>query len=93
MRVLFLNPFHGGSHRAFALGWARHSRRADCLYDDVEDLADRLAAVLSRREAWVGPEVDQGQQRLAAAMERFAWARVVGEFDAELERLASGGRP
>src|SRR5262245_1072425 len=28
MRVLFLNPFHGGSHRAFALGWARHSRHA-----------------------------------------------------------------
>jgi glycosyltransferase involved in cell wall biosynthesis len=26
MRVLFLNPFHGGSHRAFAEGWARHSR-------------------------------------------------------------------
>jgi glycosyltransferase involved in cell wall biosynthesis len=28
MRVLFLNPFHGGSHRAFAEGWARHSRHA-----------------------------------------------------------------
>ena len=27
-RVLFLNPFHGGSHRAFAEGWARHSRHA-----------------------------------------------------------------
>jgi len=26
MKVLFLNPFHGGSHRAFAEGWARHSR-------------------------------------------------------------------
>ena len=26
MRVLFLNPFHGGSHRAFAEGWARHTR-------------------------------------------------------------------
>jgi glycosyltransferase involved in cell wall biosynthesis len=26
MRVLFLNPFHGGSHRAFAEGWARASR-------------------------------------------------------------------
>ena len=25
-RVLFLNPFHGGSHRAFAEGWAKHSR-------------------------------------------------------------------
>lgn len=25
-RVLFLNPFHGGSHRAFAEGWAAHSR-------------------------------------------------------------------
>ena len=28
MRVLFLNPFHGGSHRAFSEGWARHSRHA-----------------------------------------------------------------
>ena len=26
MRVLFLNPFHGGSHAAFAEGWAKHSR-------------------------------------------------------------------
>ncbi len=26
MKVLFLNPFHGGSHRQFAEGWARHSR-------------------------------------------------------------------
>jgi len=26
MRVLFLNPFHGGSHRAFAEGWVRASR-------------------------------------------------------------------
>jgi len=25
-RVLFLNPFHGGSHKAFAEGWAKHSR-------------------------------------------------------------------
>lgn len=25
-RVLFLNPFHGGSHRAFAEGWAARSR-------------------------------------------------------------------
>jgi glycosyltransferase involved in cell wall biosynthesis len=28
MKVLFLNPFHGGSHRSFAEGWARHSRHA-----------------------------------------------------------------
>lgn len=27
-RVLFLDPFHGGSHRAFAEGWAKHSRHA-----------------------------------------------------------------
>ena len=26
MRVLALNPFHGGSHRAFLDGWIRHSR-------------------------------------------------------------------
>jgi len=26
VRVLFLNPFHGGSHRAFAEGWVRRSR-------------------------------------------------------------------
>lgn len=26
MRVLALNPFHGGSHRAFIEGWRRHSR-------------------------------------------------------------------
>jgi glycosyltransferase involved in cell wall biosynthesis len=26
VRVLFLNPFHGGSHRAFADGWVRRSR-------------------------------------------------------------------
>lgn len=28
MRILFLNPFHGGSHRQFADGWVRHSRHA-----------------------------------------------------------------
>jgi glycosyltransferase involved in cell wall biosynthesis len=28
MKVLFLNPFHGGSHAAFADGWARHSGHA-----------------------------------------------------------------
>ena len=28
MRVLFLNPFHGGSHRVFAEGWVRRSRHA-----------------------------------------------------------------
>jgi glycosyltransferase involved in cell wall biosynthesis len=28
VKVLFLNPFHGGSHRQFAEGWARHSRHA-----------------------------------------------------------------
>ena len=27
-RVLFLNPFHGGSHQAFAEGWAKRSRHA-----------------------------------------------------------------
>src|SRR5262245_35712622 len=26
MRILFLNPFHGGSHAAVAEGYARHSR-------------------------------------------------------------------
>ena len=26
MRVLFLNPYHGGSHGAFAEGWLRHTR-------------------------------------------------------------------
>lgn len=26
MRFLFLNPFHGGSHRDFATGWRAHSR-------------------------------------------------------------------
>jgi glycosyltransferase involved in cell wall biosynthesis len=28
LKVLFLNPFHGGSHREFALGWVEHSRHA-----------------------------------------------------------------
>lgn len=28
MKVLFLDPFHGGSHAAFADGWAKHSRHA-----------------------------------------------------------------
>jgi glycosyltransferase involved in cell wall biosynthesis len=28
MRILFLNPFHGGSHAAVAEGYARHSRHA-----------------------------------------------------------------
>lgn len=26
MKFLFLNPFHGGSHRDFAVGWTEHSR-------------------------------------------------------------------
>lgn len=26
MHILFLNPYNGGSHRAFARGWAEHSR-------------------------------------------------------------------
>ena len=28
MRVLAINPFHGGSHRAFLSGWQEHSRHA-----------------------------------------------------------------
>lgn len=28
MRILFLDPFHGGSHSAIAAGYARHSRHA-----------------------------------------------------------------
>ena len=26
MRILYLDPYHGGSHAAFARGWQRHSR-------------------------------------------------------------------
>jgi hypothetical protein len=30
---------------------------------------------------------------LAASMERFSWDRVIGDFDAELDRLVTRGRP
>jgi len=64
---------------------------ASCLYDGPDDLPDRLAAVLSRKETWAGAEGDTLRRRLADAMSRFAWERVIREFDAELERLVVGG--
>ena len=33
LHVLFLDPFHGGSHRAFARGWAVRSRHAITILD------------------------------------------------------------
>lgn len=66
---------------------------ADCVYDGAGDLAERLGALLGRKEAWSGPRADDLRRRLAEAMERFAWGRVVADFDAELDQLAAGRTP
>jgi glycosyltransferase involved in cell wall biosynthesis len=57
---------------------------ADCLYDDRDDLARRLHALLSRPESMV-----ERREELAAAMGRHAWESVIDSFDAELDRLAA----
>lgn len=48
MRVLFLDPYHGGSHRAFARGWRAHS-----IHDIVTlDLPGRHWKWRMRHAAW-----------------------------------------
>ncbi|HXH28838.1 MAG TPA: glycosyltransferase, partial [Candidatus Polarisedimenticolia bacterium] len=56
---------------------------AACLYDDDGDLAERLAALLARPRT-----IADLREPLAASMERYAWERVVGRFDEEIDRLA-----
>ena len=55
-----------------------------CLYDDCDDLARRLHALLSRPASIV-----ERRGALAATMGRHAWASVIDSFDAELDRLAA----
>jgi hypothetical protein len=38
------------------------------------------------------PRQHELRRRLAAAMGRFAWAQLIGRYDAELERLAARRR-
>ncbi|MFQ5876308.1 MAG: DUF3524 domain-containing protein [Acidobacteriota bacterium] len=57
---------------------------AGCLYRDDLDLVERLDALLA-----VPQDLGAEREDLAASMERFSWDRVVGAFDAELDRLAA----
>lgn len=66
---------------------------AACLYEDPDDLAERLAAILSRAREPAGPGGEQLRRELSESMARFSWERVVGEFDAELDRVAAGDAP
>ena len=62
----------------------RDEHRSLCLYDDEEDLVDRLTALLARSES-----IDSFRKPLAESMERFSWDRRIEDWDAELERLVS----
>jgi glycosyltransferase involved in cell wall biosynthesis len=57
---------------------------AACLYEDRDDLAARLHALLTRPAEIAGP-----REALAAAMGRYAWENAIGRFDAELDSLAA----
>ena len=69
----------------------------ECLYVSQEDLADRLSAILSRAApagaagGSAGAAGDALRLRLSETMGRFVWDRVIGDFDAELDRLVAGG--
>ena len=52
-----------------------------CLYDDDEELAARLTALLAN------PPVEP-PERLAAAMQRYSWAQLTEPYDALLEECA-----
>ena len=55
---------------------------ADFLYNDEKDLVDKLCRVLA------GPSGFQpAVKALSVQMGRFAWSRMIDEYDAELERL------
>ena len=72
---------------------------SDCLYRDAADLVERLAAILASSQedtkaaaASRSAGVDL-RHRLAAAMERYLWVRVAGEFDALIEEVAAERTP
>ncbi len=56
----------------------------DCLYEDEDDLHSKLCAFLACPTATA-----RARDRLAAAMQRFAWPQLIAAYDCELARLAS----
>jgi hypothetical protein len=57
---------------------------AACLYEDQQDLEGRLSDLLSGKY----PVIDDGA--LAKSMERYAWPRVIGDFDGALDVISRG---
>jgi glycosyltransferase involved in cell wall biosynthesis len=57
---------------------------AACLYEDQDDLLGRLSGSLSGTL----PGIDYGD--LAESMDRYAWPRVIGDFDRALDVISRG---
>jgi glycosyltransferase involved in cell wall biosynthesis len=57
---------------------------AACLYEDQQDLIGRLSDLLSG----TFPAIDDGA--LAESMGRYAWARVIDDFDRALDVISRG---
>ncbi len=61
---------------------------ANFLYQDQTDFETKLAHLLTRRNQY------SGQRRgISQAMEKFGWKNRIGQFDDELERLATAPSP
>lgn len=58
-----------------------------CLYNNPEDLVEKLSATLSNLK-----QFQIARQSLSEAMARFSWENLIGRYDRELEKLA-GQRP
>ena len=59
----------------------------DCLYDGSEDMAEKLARLLTDFDSR-----EDLRNALSISMARFAWENVIDTYDAELENLAGRSR-
>jgi hypothetical protein len=62
----------------------------EVLYASEQELVEKLVRLLEQLPLPHGPWRET-TLRLAKAMDRFAWDSLIGEYDAELERLAGYG--
>ena len=64
----------------------------EVLYRDEQDLVDKLGRLLAELPR-ASPGLASKLRRLALSMNRFSWQAQIGNFDAELDRLAAKDRP
>jgi glycosyltransferase involved in cell wall biosynthesis len=61
-----------------------------CLYRTREELVDKLCRLLSGKGAYNIETQKHIRKELSASMARFAWEKVIDNYDGELEKLAAG---